>query len=378
MALSRTAARQDGWLNQAESLVSTHRTVAFAGITAGANARGEALSEPVPCDFPASRTDFESGQDTGTVELANNREPADRHFDEFEQQAVREVSREQILHDQVEALAGQLAAAQQRIAELEASLGATYEQLDLRANENCSLQTSLDLLIGENSRLSVFLTESEALRIIAEKQLEEAQRNLCAHASDNAVAERDLAEAIDARDAAENKLEMLRTLLQLTDRQVQELEASRSSLIEGASELLKTFETRDSALVGAEARNKALAERITQLESEVTLLLKTSESRDTALDNAEARNKTLAERIAQLEAEVGLAGKPGKFEELIRQWVRLERSRAETAGRTIRNDGAAPLREEGKATAPNGHSERTQKRSPQTALAGTITFVNAS
>jgi chromosome segregation ATPase len=316
MALSRTAARQDGWLNQAESLVSTHRTAAFAGITAGTEARGEALSEPASCHFPAPRTDFESEQDTSTVELANNREPADRRFDEFEQQAAREVSHEQILHDQVETLAGQLTAAQQRIAELEASLGATYEQLDLQANETCSLQMSLDLLIGENSRLSVFLAESEALLITAKKKVEEAQQRLRARASDNAVAERDLAEAIDARDAAESKLEMLRTLLQLTDRQVQELEASRSTLIEGASELLKTFETRDSALVRAEAENKALAERIAQLESEATLLLKTFESRDAALVRAEARNKALAERIAQLEAEIKLASKSGKFEEL--------------------------------------------------------------
>jgi chromosome segregation ATPase len=377
MALSRTAARQNGWLNQAESLVSTHRTVAFAGITAGAKARSEALSEPVPSDFPASRTDFESGQDAGSVELANNREPADRHFDEFEQQAVREVSHEQILHDQLEALAGQLAAAQQRIAELEASLGATYEQLDLRANETCSLQTSLDLLIGENSRLSILLTESEALRITAEKQLEGAQRSLRARASDNAAAGRDIAEAIDARDAAENKLEMLRTLLLLTDRQVHELEKSRSTLIEGASELLKTFETRDTALVEAEAKNEAIAERIAELESEAKLLLKAFESRDAALDNAAARNKALTERIAQLEAEIKFANKPGKFEELIRQWVRLERSRAETVGKTIRNGGAAPPREEAKATAPNGHSDRTPNRPPQAALAGTITFVNA-
>ena len=252
------------------------------------------------------------------------------------------LSHEQILHDQVEALAGQLAAAQQRIGELEASLGATYEQLDLRENENCSLQTSLDLLIGENSRLSVRLTESEALRIIAEKKREEAQLNLRTHVNDKAAAERDVAEAIDARDAAENKLEMLRTLLQLTDRQIQELEESRSTLIEGTSELLKTFETRDLALA-----------------------------------RSEARNKVLAERIAQLETAVGLASKPEKFEELKRQWARLERGLMETAPQTTSSNGSAQQREPGnkprRMDNPNApKSARLRRCSPD------ITFVNAS
>jgi hypothetical protein len=247
-----------------------------------------------------------------------------------------------MLHDQVEALAGQLAAAQQRIGELEASLGATYEQLDLQENENCSLRTSLDLLIGENSRLSGRLAESEALCVAAGKKREEAELNLRALVNDKAAAKRDIAEAIDARDAAENKLEMLRTLLRLTDRQVQELEESRSTLIEGTSELLKTFETRDLALVRAEARNEALVEQ-----------------------------------IAQLEAAVKLASKPEKFEELKRQWARLERGLKKTAPQTTRSNGTAQQREPANEAAPNGQSERAQKRSPQTVLAGTITFVNA-
>jgi DNA repair exonuclease SbcCD ATPase subunit len=332
MALSGKAMRQDGWLYQAESLVSTHRPVAVAAITVAAKAREEDLSERVPWHLRAPGADFDSRQDWDTAELPHDPRLAQWPLDAIEPPAVREVSDEQLLHGQVEALAGQLAAAQRRIAELEASLGATFEQLDLQENENCSLRTSLDLLTGENSRLSGCLTESETLRVTAEKKLEEAQVSLLVLAKVKAVAKRDVAEAIDARNAAESKLEMLRNLLRLTDRQVQELEQSRSTLIEGTSELLKTFEIRDMALVRAEARNKALAER-----------------------------------IAQLEAEARFASKPGKLEEFKRQWARLERSLTETAGKTMRGNGAAA----------NGHSESAQKRSPQTALAGTITFVNA-
>jgi chromosome segregation ATPase len=333
MALSGNATRQDGWLYQAESLVSTHRPVAMAAMAATAKAREENLSDQVAWHLRASDADFGSRQDSDTAELPHDPEPANGYLDAIEPQAGREVSNEQLLHEQLEALAGQFAAAQRRIAELEASVGATYEQLDLQENENCSLRTSLDLLTGENLRLSGRLTGSETLCVTAEKKLEEAQVNLLALAKVKAVAERDVAEAIDARDAAESKLEMLRNLLRLTDRQVQELEQSRSTLIEGTSELLKSFETRDTALVRAEARNKALAER-----------------------------------IAQLEAELKFASKPGKLEEFRRQWARLEHSLAETAGKTTRGNG----------TAPSGDSESAQKRSPQSALAGTITFVNSA
>ncbi len=340
MALYQKATRQDGWLYQAENLVSTHRTVAFAGVGAAAKAREEALAEEISRHFRAPSAEYEGAEDTSPVELTNERQPADHCLDEIEPQAV--LSNEQILHDQVEALAGQLAAVQQRIGELEANLGATYEQLDLQENENCSLQTSLDLLIAENSRLSGRLAESEALRVAAEKKREEAQLNLRTLVNDKAAAERDVAEAIDARDAAENKLEMQRTLLRLTDRQMQELEESRSTLIEGTSELLKTFETRDLALA-----------------------------------RSEARNEVLAERIAQLETAVKLASKPEKFEELKRQWARLERGLMKTAPQTTSSNGSAQQREPANESAPNGQSERAQKRTPQTVLAGTITFVNA-
>ena len=337
MALSGKATRQDGWLYQAENLVSTHRTVAMAAMAATAKAREQALADEVEWHLRASGPDFDSRQDSDTAELPNDPEPANRHLDAIEPQTVREVSDEQLLHEQVEALAGQLAAAQQRMAELEASLSATYEQLDLQENESCSLRTSLDLLTGENSRISGRLTESESRRVAAEKRLEEAKLNLLILANDKAAIERDVAGAIDARDAAENKLEMLRNLLRLTDRQVQELEQSRSTLIEGTSELLKTFETRDGALLRAEATNKALTDR-----------------------------------IAQLEAEAKFADKPGKLEEFKKQWARLEHSLAEIVAKKMRGNGAAP----------NGHSQaaqrNVQRRSPQAALAGTITFVNSA
>jgi len=349
--------RQDGRLNQAESLASTHGKAAKAAITAAAKARAEAPMGPLSCHFEAPGAEFGVARMTSEIEPAHELPPyelpvhelppgefelADPQRGGIDRQTAPEDSTEPLLHEQVEALAEQLAAAQQETAEAEARLVATYEQLDLQENENCSLKTSLELLIGENSRLSSRITECEASCAAVEKKLEQMQLDLFTLSVRNTAAERKVTEAIAARDAAENKLELLRNLLRLTDRQVQELEQSRSTLIEGTTELLKTFE-----------------------------------SRDTILARSEARNKVLVERIAQLEAEARLTSKPEQLEEIKRQWARLEHSLAESARKTMRSNGAAPQRDAGNGTAPNGPSERTQKRAAQTLLSGTITFVNA-
>jgi predicted nuclease with TOPRIM domain len=57
---------------------------------------------------------------------------------------------------------GDAAALKARIAELEAALGTAREALITLRNENQSLQTSLDLVVAENTRLSDLFAEREA------------------------------------------------------------------------------------------------------------------------------------------------------------------------------------------------------------------------
>jgi chromosome segregation ATPase len=82
---------------------------------------------------------------------------------ELEQQAARDTPALQILTEQAEALAAQFAAANKRVADLEGELGAAREGLFVQASENRSLQTSLNFLVSENSRLCGRLTELEVM-----------------------------------------------------------------------------------------------------------------------------------------------------------------------------------------------------------------------
>jgi hypothetical protein len=63
-----------------------------------------------------------------------------------------------------ETLTTEVAAADKRIAKLEGELASARQRLVVRENENRSLQTSLDLMIDEKSRLSHRLMESDAAR----------------------------------------------------------------------------------------------------------------------------------------------------------------------------------------------------------------------
>ncbi len=63
------------------------------------------------------------------------------------------------------------------------------------------------------------------------------------------------------------KLELVQRSLQMKDRQIDELEHSRSGLIESAKTLVKTLKARDSALASAEQRIEFLTEQIAELET---------------------------------------------------------------------------------------------------------------
>jgi chromosome segregation ATPase len=82
---------------------------------------------------------------------------------ELEQQVARDTPGLQILTEQAEALAAQFTAANKRVADLEGELGAAREGLFVQESENRSLQTSLNFLVSENSRLCGRLTELEVM-----------------------------------------------------------------------------------------------------------------------------------------------------------------------------------------------------------------------
>jgi chromosome segregation ATPase len=156
-----------------------------------------------------------------------------------------------------------LLVAREQIAELEGSLDSARQGLLTLQTQNQSLQSSLGLIVGENSRLFHRLTESNAL--LDKAHSENAQMKTALSAAE---AERD--ELAAALDAANQKLQ-LQNSLQEKERQVQEFDQSRAKLIEGANTLLKIVTTRDRALDRAEERMKLLAEQVAQLKADVDL-----------------------------------------------------------------------------------------------------------
>ena len=115
-----------------------------------------------------------------------------------------------------EPLAVQAEATDWRIAKLEDELSSANEKLAILENQNHSLQTSLDLIVSENLRLSRCLTESEARVDKARSQIDRIRTVLKA-----AEAERRMLRAkIDARNEGP---ELLPGRLAAKEHQIQEI-----------------------------------------------------------------------------------------------------------------------------------------------------------
>jgi len=248
MALTGKKAQRDGWQHQAERLAVTHTAVATAAIAATEQARRRPLLRPVSSHLRTWTAEPEHGLETSKTELANANElePTRAELAELEQQTARETAAEWILNARRETLAARAAraaAADKRIAELEGDLGSARERLDLRENENQSLQSSLDLIVSENSRLSGRLTESEAAGNRARSELEQIKTTL-------ASVEAECKKLAAAGEEARSKLQQTKAALATAD-------AERKKLAAAGDEARSKLERMRVALATAEGeRNK--------------------------------------------------------------------------------------------------------------------------
>lgn len=278
--------------------------------------------------------------EAANTELTNELELARARLLELESELARESAATRLLNDHKEKLTEHAMTASKRLAELEAEVGSLREWIVLRENENRTLQTSLDQIAGENARYSRRITEhetslekarlhyeqlktglaaaeAERSKLIAaadeanerrrsetnalstrleavssraaaaEKLLAEVRQNLQARAEENSAAERKVVEATIARDATDKKLESVQKMLQMKERQVQDLEQVRAKLTERIRTLVKTEKERDADVVRAEEKARMLAERVAQLEAE-----------------AEANHLKAEESIAELNSQL--------------------------------------------------------------------------
>src|SRR5580704_12074452 len=250
MALAGKKAPLHGWRHQAERLALNHTGVATA---AWAATERRPLTEPVSCYFSAAGAKSERDQEASVNETSNDAKHA-------EQQMAREAILAWILNARRETLAARAAkakAAVERIAELEAKLDTALERIGLQDNENQSLQTSLDLTVSENLRLSNRLSESDATLEKISSEIEKLKTSEAEHNKLSSVVDK--------------KIELLQNLLQVKERRVQKLEQSRSKLTDDIKKLLRTCAKRDLALARAEERISSLTELFAQLETKVDL-----------------------------------------------------------------------------------------------------------
>jgi chromosome segregation ATPase len=213
--------------------------------------------------------------ETSKTELANANElePTRAELAELEQQTARETAAEWILNARRETLAARAAraaAADKRIAELEGDLGSAREQLDLRDNENHSLQSSLDLIVSENSRLSGRLTESEAAGNAAG---EEARSKLQQTKAALATADAERKKLAAAGDEARSKLERMRVALATAEGERNKLAVA----VDEANEKRRTETNTLNSRLGAMSVRTVTAEKLL-VEVRQRLLARTAEN----------------------------------------------------------------------------------------------------
>jgi chromosome segregation ATPase len=259
----------------------------------------------------------EHDRQTDQADLASELELARAEIVALKEQLTRKTIAAKIQDEHRKSFVSQIAASNGRITDLEAELDLAREGVVHCENENRSLQTSLDLCLGENSRLAGQLSESNAtagkacslvagLRTALSKAASERDELPAAvdrersrstrlkTALIEAVTERNdliaglnktktetnalntrlkaaLKRAVSAEKSLAKvhqtlleKVELLENALLGKDRQIQELELARSKLIGAMKRLLKSFKGRDSALALAKTRIDFLAQRLTE------------------------------------------------------------------------------------------------------------------
>lgn len=303
----------------------------------------EAELERLREDLELSRETARGLESTRTElnnEVASNR----AQIAELERQLAQETAQRRSLADSRRATTEQLDAAEKRIGELEAELAALREKIALLDDDKKSLQIALDQAMADNSRLTRRLTESEntltatraqlgkveasfaeayaergrlaaaldeakeqhmserntlnmrldALQSrtgTAEKMLAETRQNLIARTEEVRAFDRRAVEATIGHTNAEKKLATLQAAHDERERQMRDLETSRTALVERTNALTKTLKTRETALTRADEKIQQLTERVAHLEADIQISRTNVEKRVEDLSGALQRER---------------------------------------------------------------------------------------
>jgi chromosome segregation ATPase len=218
----------------------------------------------------------------------------------------------------------------ERLAKSDAAQHSTGSQLEYLQTALATAETECARLSSEArdfrieaSTLSDVLATMTSRAETAERLLADARECLLARIAEHAVTERNLADATAARRDAGSELVQLQDLLRLKQFQINELEQSRLQLIAATNTLLKTFQSRDAALVHADEEIKVLNARIVQLEAQIVQL-------EAQARQANKRRQT-AKAAVQPPQTVTLPAADDAGEKIRKKWAELARELAKLA-----------------------------------------------
>ena len=299
-----------GWRRQAEDLVHTHAAVGMAAMAATEPARPRRSSKRLPGNFPDVEAKFEREPAARKIEHADRLNQTSATSAEPVQHLAGKFSPSRISIENVESLTpgkrvGEPGPANEKLEnanrslrtqfdfvvdetmrqsrllsdsgaltadlrspKLEVELGAAREEIVRWENENHSLQTSLGLLISENSRLSRCLSESATTA--AEKRIAELEGEL-------GSVHQTLLLRLDEDRLAKASLDVANT--------------ARSQL-----------ERKEAALLAAEVELDKLALAVNELNEKQRAEISTLHAH---LQAVSARAVTAEKRVAELESELG-------------------------------------------------------------------------
>jgi ABC-type transporter Mla subunit MlaD len=245
MALTANAVQLDGWDRQAERLVFTHAPFGTAAM-----AIAKQMRQPPPMSQLAleqiSGSEPGPGLETGKTELSNELVLIRAELPELEQRAASAEITPRPPNGQIERPIAQILSPESRITEPEDEFEPARDEPIHCENESHSLQTSLDFVVGENTRLCRRLAERDAAIDNVHSQLEQAKAALAA-----AEVERNRLSA--ALDEANEKLEIETNALN-THRD------AMSSRVVAVEKLLA--ETRESLLAYIEEKTAIVSENL--------------------------------------------------------------------------------------------------------------------
>jgi chromosome segregation ATPase len=308
----------NGWLSQAERLAIMHGAAGTKAANGAELARQQQLLK-----FATSSQDFalpDQPLDAAIreLQLANELELALAKITVLERRLTHEKAVSESLNGELDRVSEQLGAAEVAVSDLERELAAAQNTAALRENEALSLQTSLDLVSAENSRLQAQLrlsasmleeanaqtknlwneaAASETKRVVHMKEAEryrveaeakealfeavksraelaehlhaEARASLSLCVEENSANTRKIAELADICNDRGRKLDEVQETLRAKQLQIDELEASRRDLASATNALLTSYQNHRSARLQGKSRTVTEAQKVEQARVEL-------------------------------------------------------------------------------------------------------------